>query len=290
MPGRRGWCCGRLRARAPQRRRAARRACRGRGAGRTARRSARSAPGRSRPPAPAPVWRHARRASPRRGRSRLLLEQVAEVDRALLAGRVRSGAERQHRPTGDRRLDLGARVQGDDRVGLREQLGERVGLDLLRRPLQRDPLVRRRPVEPGLARRVRADDHMGVAEARLGLARTAASQRAKIVRLVRGDVRRRAEVEDRGAAASVACLLDRREEAVEVRRADAPRSARASTPWSWSPLPPASRSRRAAGRGARAGRPCSRGCPSSRPASASAGRARGPPSPPCPRGPTACSA
>ena len=43
------------------------------------------------------------------------------MDRALLAAGLRARAERQHRLPSDRRLDLGARVQRDDRVGLGEE-------------------------------------------------------------------------------------------------------------------------------------------------------------------------
>jgi hypothetical protein len=140
------------------------------------------------------------------------------VDRPLLAGRVRAGAERQYRAAGDRRLDLGARVEGDDGVGPGEQLGERLGLDLLLRPLQRDERLGRRPVEPGLARRMRADDHLGLAQARLradGLEPAGEDQR-----LVGRNVRRGAEVDDRRPGAAVSGGLDRGEEAVEVRCAD----------------------------------------------------------------------
>ena len=112
----------------------------------------------------------------------VLLEQVGEVDRALLAAGLGAGAERQHRDAGDRRLDLGAGVQGDDGVGLGEQPGERRRLDLglrLRRPRRHrgrpSPPRRARPPGAGAGRRGRR-----AAWARD--ARTASSQRSKIVR------------------------------------------------------------------------------------------------------------
>src|SRR6185369_17897304 len=71
---------------------------------------------------------------------------------------------------------------------------------------------------PGVAARMRTDHDLGLAQA--GFRAYGAEPAFEQSRLVRRDIRRGAEVDDRRAASPVACGLDGCEETVEVRRSD----------------------------------------------------------------------
>ena len=81
------------------------------------------------------------------------------MDGALLPGRAGPGAERDDRQAGDRRFELAARVQRDDRVDAGERAGQAGGRELLA-ALDREVGRLGPPAAPGAAARVRSDDDL----------------------------------------------------------------------------------------------------------------------------------
>src|SRR5205807_7348681 len=87
------------------------------------------------------------------------LEEICKVGRSLLAGCVRTRSEGEDRSPGDRRLELGARVERNHRVRLMQKLSKRRRLGLVLWPEEECPFIGRDPPVPGVDGGVRPDEY-----------------------------------------------------------------------------------------------------------------------------------